>query len=118
MGTLRLKPQAFDSNSYTANNYRILPLNNSLAVSVHISIIISLLDTLTFTHVFICLCILSNYVFLLWKAGPTVTLPPSLPLSLPSYLPPFFLKFLSCLVKCLIQECSKLFILCDNLASC
>lgn len=94
MGKLRLKPQAFDSNSYTANNYRILPLNNSLAVSVHISIIISLLDTLTFTHVFICLCILSNYVFLLWKAGATVTLPPSLPLSLPSYLPPF-LEFLS-----------------------
>ena len=32
MGKLRLKPQAFVSNSYTANNYRILPLNNSLAV--------------------------------------------------------------------------------------
>lgn len=93
MGKLRLKPQAFDSNSYTANNYRILPLNNSLAVSVHISIIISLLDTLTFTHVFICLCILSNYVFLLWKAGATqlLFLPPFLYPFLPIFLP--FLNF-------------------------
>lgn len=118
MGKLRLKPLAFVSNSYTTNNYRILPLNNSLAVFMHISIIIFLLDPLTFIHIFICLCILSNYVLLLWKAGTTATLPPSLPsLSLPSYLPPFFLKFLSCLMKCLIQECSKLFILCYNLAS-
>lgn len=117
MGKLRLKPQAFVSNSYTANNYRTLPLNNSVAVFMHISIIIFLLDTLTFIHIFICLHIFSNYILLLWKAGTTATLTPSLPLSLPSYLPPFFLKFLSCLMQCLIQECSKLFILCYNLPS-
>lgn len=107
MGKLRLKPLAFVPNSYT-NNYWILPLNNSLAVFMHISITILLLDPLAFIHIFICLCILSNYVLLVWKAGTTATLPHSLPsLSLPSYLPPFFLKFLSCLMKCLIQKCSS-----------